>query len=41
MLHTDPQLSGERRQARLLMKQLNDSRDDEVDLRHRILQQLI
>lgn len=38
---TDPQLSSERRHARLLMKQLNDSRDDEVALRHSLLQKLI
>ena len=38
---TDPQLSEERRRARILFKQLNDSGDDEVALRQRILQQLI
>ncbi|AHM62989.1 maltose O-acetyltransferase [Flammeovirgaceae bacterium 311] len=37
----DPQLSEERRRARLLFKQLNDSRDDETELRLSILKDLI
>jgi maltose O-acetyltransferase len=37
----DPQLSAERRRCRLLLKQLNDSRDDEVELRKRILDELL
>lgn len=37
----DLQLSGERRQARLLLKQLNDLRDDEEDLRKKLLKKLI
>lgn len=40
-LATDPQLTAERRRARLLVKQLNDSRDDEETLRHQILKELI
>lgn len=36
----DPQLSAERRKCRLLLKQFNDSRDDEVELRKRILHEL-
>jgi maltose O-acetyltransferase len=38
---TDPQLSAERRQARLLFKQLNDSSDEQVELRQQILKELI
>ncbi len=38
---SDPQLSQERRQARLLMRQLNHSRDDEVTLREKLLKDLI
>lgn len=38
---TDPQLSEERRRARLLFKQLNDSKDDETELRTRLLSELI
>jgi hypothetical protein len=37
----DPQLSAERRQARLLFKALNDTRDDEVDERARLIRALI
>lgn len=37
----DPQLSDERRRARLLLKKLNDSRDDELTLRHQLLKELI
>lgn len=37
----DPQLSDERRQARLLIKQLNDTKDDEEELRVHILKELI
>ena len=37
----DPQLSEERTQARLLLKQLNDSREDETEERNRILKELI
>ncbi|WP_224998464.1 sugar O-acetyltransferase [Cesiribacter sp. SM1] len=37
----DPQLMEERRKARLLFKQLNDTRDDEEELRLRILKDLI
>ena len=38
---SDEQLSRERRQARLLMQQLNHSRDDEYALRNELLQKLI
>lgn len=38
---SDEQLSQERRQARLLMHQLNHSRDDEEDLRRKLLNELI
>lgn len=38
---TDPQLSAERRRARQLFKQLNDSGDEEEVLRHQILEKLI
>lgn len=38
---TDPELTAERRQARLLFKQLNDSADDEAELRKEILRKLI
>lgn len=38
---SDPQLAAERRQARLLMKEFNDSRDNEPDLRTGILKKLI
>lgn len=38
---SDEQLSRERRQARLLMQQLNHSRDDEDALRNELLQKLI
>lgn len=37
----DPQLSAERRKARLLIKELNDSRDDEEESRLSILKELI
>ncbi|KUG08177.1 sugar O-acetyltransferase [Solirubrum puertoriconensis] len=37
----DPQLAAERLQARLLLKELNDSREDQVAERRRILQQLL
>ncbi len=38
---TDPQLWEERRRARLLFQRLNASRDDEEELRRRILSELI
>lgn len=38
---SDDQLSLERRQARLLLQQLNQSRDDEEDLRNLLLSELI
>jgi maltose O-acetyltransferase len=37
----DAQLSAERRRARLLLKALNDTRDDQVDERARLLRELI
>lgn len=37
----DPQLSIERMNARLLIKQLNDSREDQVEERNQILKKLI
>jgi maltose O-acetyltransferase len=37
----DKQLSDERIQTRLLIKQLNDSREDETELREKVLRQLI
>ncbi len=37
----DPQLTQERRRARNLLKALNDSRDDQFDLRQRILSELL
>lgn len=37
----DTELSDERRQARLLLKQLNDTRDDQQELRLQILKDLI
>jgi maltose O-acetyltransferase len=37
----DPQLSAERRHARLLCKALNDTRDDEQDERARLIKELI
>ena len=37
----DPQLSAERRRARLLCKALNDTRDDEQDERARLVRELI
>jgi maltose O-acetyltransferase len=37
----DKQLTDERLRARLLIKQLNDSREDQVDERNRILKELI
>jgi maltose O-acetyltransferase len=37
----DPQLMAERRRTRLLVKQLNDTRDDEKHQRRQLLQQLI
>jgi len=37
----DPVLSDERRNARLLMKQLNDSADDQPELRKQLLKKLI
>lgn len=38
---TDTELSTERRQARVLLKQLNDSRDDQQELRLQVLKDLI
>ena len=38
---TDPQLVHERRRARLLMKSLNDTRDDETEKRLEILTNLL
>ena len=37
----DPQLRSERRRARLLLKALNDTRDDEVEERARLIKELI
>ena len=37
----DPQLSAERRCARLLLQQINQTRDDETDKRNRLLKELI
>jgi len=37
----DPQLSAERRRARLLTKALNDTRDDQQDERARLIRELI
>ena len=37
----DPQLSRERRRARLLLKRINDTRDDEPEERNRLLKELI
>jgi maltose O-acetyltransferase len=37
----DPQLSGERRRARLLFKSFNDTRDDQQDERARLIKELI
>jgi maltose O-acetyltransferase len=37
----DPQLRSERRRARLLLKALNDTRDDEVQKRARLIKELI
>lgn len=37
----DPQLFAERRRARLLLQQFNDSRDDQTEARARLLQELI
>ena len=37
----DQQLAGERKQARLLLKELNDSHEDERKKRNRLLKQLI
>jgi maltose O-acetyltransferase len=37
----DPQLSAERRHARLIFKALNDTRDDEQDERARLIRELI
>src|SRR5690349_18577810 len=37
----DPQLSAERRRARLLCKALNDTRDDQQEERARLLKELI
>ena len=37
----DKQLSEERQKARLLLKELNDSREDQVEERNRILKELI
>ena len=37
----DPQLRGERRHARLLMKQYNESSDEEILLRQDLLKELI
>ena len=38
---SDPQLAAERRRCRLLFKQLNDSRDDQAELRREILKELL
>ncbi len=38
---SDPQLVGERRKCRRLLKQLNDSQDDETELRQKILNELL
>lgn len=38
---SDEELSRERRQARILLHQLNHSREDEEDLRKKVLQELI
>ena len=38
---SDPELSKERLTARLLMKELNDSREDEENMRERIIKELI
>jgi maltose O-acetyltransferase len=38
---TDPELSQERLRARLLLKELNDSREDEAEKRSAIIQQLL
>ena len=38
---TDPALFNERRMARLLLKKLNDSRDDQRELRQQLLKELI
>jgi maltose O-acetyltransferase len=37
----DPQLSAERRRARLLFKALNDTRDDQQEERARLIKELI
>ena len=37
----DPQLSAERRHARLLVKKLNDTRDDQVEERKRLIKKLL
>lgn len=37
----DPQLLGERRNTRLLLKALNDTRDDQTDERERLIKELI
>jgi maltose O-acetyltransferase len=37
----DPQLSGERVRARMLLKELNDSREDQLVEREKILKELI
>lgn len=37
----DPQLTDERRRARLLFKALNDTRDDQTEERNRLIKQLI
>ena len=37
----DPQLSAERRDARLLVKKLNDTRDDQVEERKRLIKKLL
>ncbi|MDQ2696618.1 MAG: sugar O-acetyltransferase, partial [Pseudomonadota bacterium] len=38
---TDPELAAMRRRARLLIKKLNDSNDEQEDLRREILKELI
>lgn len=37
----DPQLSNDRRRARLLLKALNNSRDDQLEERTRLIKELI
>lgn len=40
-LASDPQLTAERRRCRMLLKQFNDSQDDETELRQKILDELL